>query len=240
MASLLRQIIDGLSERLDEDLLPSLYTAASLSTDQVRHELMGLGLVWHEPGSGREPPEEELEAAADELIRRAMSRAAVRGAVGGAGGAVAIPPEIAASVVQTLRLGQRLAVLYGFVLESDRGRLMLSRALAAAYGLELPQQRAVGGVKISDLPQVARTQLPDVQRTGAWVARAIGWRVARTVGGRFSRILPGVGAGVGAWDARRTLRSQAAQMRAVYRRAWDGGCRLDASTIIDAVEIPDP
>ena len=237
MASLIQQILSDVSGRLDAELLPAAYQLASLRTEQVREELRALGLSSVDPEAGQLPAPEELEAAADELLRRAARTATIRGAVGGAGGALAIPPEVAASVVQTLRHAQRLLVLYGFVLESDQGQLMLIRALEAAYQLELPQQRAMSGVRVSDLPQVARQRVPDVQRTTAWVARTVAWRVARHVGGRLSRILPGVGAGVGAWDAQRSLREQDARMRPVLRRAWAGGLLLAADDIVDAEEI---
>ncbi|MFT4979226.1 MAG: hypothetical protein ACI8S6_005136 [Myxococcota bacterium] len=236
MASILRQIFANLSERVDEDLLPSLYQAASLSTEQVRRELVKDGLRWHDPESGYLPDAAELDAAAEAVIQRAVRSALVRGAVGGAGGALAIPPEVAASLVQTLRLAQRLGVLFGFDPQSSRGRLMLSRALEAAFELELPDQRALG-VRISDLPQVARQQLPDIQRTTAWIARTISWQVARRVGGRLSRLLPGFGAGVGAWDAQRVLRQQGERMKLVYTRAWDGDLLTTDDNVIEAEEI---
>lgn len=236
MASIIRQILDNLSERVDEDLLPSLYKAASVSTDQVQRDLRRAGLSWYDPHTSQNPSAEELDEAADEVIRQSVRTAMVLGAIGGAGGALAIPPEIAASLVHLLRLAQRLAVLYGFELESDRGRLMLSRALEAAFELELPDQRALG-MRISDLPQVARQQLPDVQRTTAWIVRTVSWQVARRVGGRLSRILPGFGAGVGAWDAQRVLGKQGRRMKAVYVRAWDGDLLAIREDYVDAEEI---
>jgi len=236
MASIFRQILNNLGERVDEDLLPTVYAAASVSTEQVRAELRRAGLSWYDPHAGRTPSAAELNTAAERLIRRSVRTATVRGALGGVGGAIAIPPEIAASLIQTLRLAQRLAVLFGHDLDTDRGRLMLSRGLEAAFELELPNQRALG-VRVSDLPQVARQQLPDAQRTTAWIARAVTWQVTRRVGGRLSRVLPGVGAGIGAWDAQRTLRQQGERMHQVYLRAWDGDLYAEPNAIIDAEEI---
>jgi hypothetical protein len=236
MANIINQILSNLAERLDEDLLPSVYQACSLSTEQIGRELQRDGLRRYNLDTGTLPAAEELSAAAATLISRAVRTATLRGAIGGAGGAAAIPPEIAASMVQTLRLSQRLAVLYGFDLESDRGRLILSRALEAAFGLELPAQRALG-VRVSDLPQVARQQVPDIQRTTAWVARTISWQLARRVGGRLSRVLPGIGAGVGAWDAQRLIRRQGKKMCTVYERAWDGDLLSAMEDVVDAEEI---
>jgi len=220
-----------LLRRLEEAVRAEDYEAAA----SIRDELRANNLPWHQPDANQYPTEEELLAAAHVLIRRALRTASVRGAVGGAGGAFAIPPEVALAMVQTLRLGQRLAVLYGFELETDRGRLILSRALESAYQLDLPDQRSLG-VRISDLPQVARQRLPDVQKTTAWITRTVAWRVARHVGGRLSRILPGVGAGIGAWDAYRSIQDHGKRMIGVYQRAWDGGIP-DEEDIVDAIEI---
>ncbi|MEL6345634.1 MAG: EcsC family protein [Myxococcota bacterium] len=241
MATLIGQILENLSERLDEDLLPALYNITSLSTAQIRDDLEAAGLLWYDRQTPPYPTEQALERSASSLIERSLRAASIRGMIGGAGGALAIPPEILVSLAQTLRLAQRLAVVYGFVLETDRGKLMLSRALEAAFRLDLPSQRALG-VKVSDLPQVARQQMPDIQRTTAWIARTVVWRAARHVGGRFSRVLPGIGAGIGAWDARRSLRAQGERMLQVYQRAWEGvpydGEIVDAVEVVDAEEIP--
>ncbi|MFT5685712.1 MAG: hypothetical protein ACI8RZ_006666 [Myxococcota bacterium] len=235
MASLIGQILRNLGERLDEDLLPGLYTITSLSTAAVQREFKAAELPFCNPIEGVFPPEEELEAAAEAVVHRAVNRASVRGALGGMGGAFAIPPEVALALVQTMRMAQRLAVLYGIELETDRGKLLLSRAIYAAYELKLPEQQALD-MRLSQLPQVARQQSPDVQRTTAWIARTVAWQITRHIGGRVTRIVPGIGAGVGAWDAHRSLRAQSGRIRAVYRRSWSG-TMLSEDAIAEAEEI---
>ena len=239
MASLMGQILRNLGERLDEDLLPGLYEFTSLSTADVQRELAEAHLPFCDPVRNIYPPEEELEAAADAIIQRAVSRASVRGAIGGMGGAFAIPPEVAMAIVQTLRLAQRLAVLYGIELETDRGRLLLSRAIYAAYELKLPEQQQID-MRISQLPQVARQQTPDVQRTTAWIARTVAWQITRHIGGRLTRVVPGIGAGLGAWDANRSLKKQGQRMRKVYQRGFSGvlleGGVVEAEEIFEAEE----
>ncbi len=233
MASLLRQILRNLGGRLDEDLLPGLYHKVSLSTEEIRREFIEAEVPFCDVAVGRSPPPEELQATASALIRRAVKAASVRGALGGVSGLASIPPEVAIALVQTLRLAQRLAVLYGVELETDRGRLLLSRILATGYQLELPAQQALD-IKISHLPQVARQQLPDVQRTGAWLARSMVWQLTRHLGGRLSRVLPGVGAGVGAWDAHRSLTAQGERMLSVLQRSV--GVDLPLNTEIEDAE----
>jgi len=238
MPSLLGQILRNLGGRLDEDLLPGIYTLTSLSTAGIQQELTEAELPYCDPVRGVFPPEEELEASAEAVVQRAVSRASVRGAIGGMGGAFAIPPEVAFALVQTVRMAQRLAVLYGIELETDRGKLLLSRAIYAAYELKLPEQQALD-MRISQLPQVARQQTPDVQRTTAWIARTVAWQVTRHIGGRITRIVPGIGAGIGAWDASRSLRAQSGRIRAVYRRSWSGAM-LSEDAIVEAEEILEP
>ena len=235
MASILVQILRNLTERLDEDLLPGLYGITSLTTAAVQREFREAELPFTDPVNGIFPPEEELEAAADAVIHRAVNRASVRGAIGGMGGAVAIPPEVVLALVQTVRMAQRLAVLYGIELETDRGKLLLSRAIYAAYELKLPKQQQLD-MRISELPQVARQQTPDVQRTTAWIARTVAWQLTRRIGGRITRIVPGIGAGIGAWDASRSLKAQGKRIRAVYQRSWSGGL-LSSSMIEEAEEV---
>ena len=238
MASLLFQILRNLTERLDEDLLPGLYGVTSLTTAAVQREFREAELPFTDPVNGTFPPEEELEAAADAVVNRAVKRASVRGAIGGMGGAIAIPPEVVLALVQTVRMAQRLAVLYGIELETDRGKLLLSRAIYAAYELKLPEQQQLD-MRISELPQVARQQTPDVQRTTAWIARTVAWQLTRRIGGRLTRVVPGIGAGIGAWDANRSLKVQGKRIRAVYQRSWSGGL-LSSSMIEDAEEIVEP
>lgn len=236
MPSVIRQILHNLGERVDMDLLPSLYQASTLSTAQIQREFMRTQTRWHDPSQGMNPDAVELQLAAHAVIGRCTRVAMIRGALGGSLGALAIPPEIAASLVQTLRMAQRLAVLYGFDPETARGQLLLSRALEVTYNLKLPTQRAMG-VRMRDLRQVSTQQLPDVQRTTAWVARTVSWQMTRRIGGRIGRVLPGFGMGIGAWDARRLMKRHGQIMLQVYAHAWDGDLAVSPTNISEALEI---
>lgn len=235
MAAVWQQILNNLGERLDAELLPALYEAVALRTADIRHELTEAGLAFWDPATGREPEPGQLEEAARTQVARAARNAAAGGALAGFAGAIALPPELAGALVQTLRLAQRLAVIYGHDPETDRGRLLLWRAIAAAWEVELPRQGAVD-LRVSSLPALLSAQLPQHQAGAAQFARMIALSAAVSVGRRTLRLLPGVGAGLSALDSRRRLREHGARMSAVFARAWDGAVVLDGP-MAEAVEV---
>jgi hypothetical protein len=228
-------VLKNATDRVDEDLLPTLYAAASVRTADVRAELTEQGVLWSDPVTGRHPTPAELDAAAQTLIERAARAATVRGAVAGAAGLAAVPPELVAAVVQTLRLSQRLAVLYGHDPEGDAGRLLLTRALALAFDVELPEQRQAA-VRVRDLPAVLDRHLPVRFDGEPSFGRTLTMRALVTVASRMIRVLPGVGAGVGALGARRNLRRRGARMVEVFRRASEGLLSIEGP-VEEAVEV---
>ncbi len=70
-----------------------------------------------------------------------------------------------------------------------------------------------------------------------WLARTLALRVVVSFSSRVSRLVPGLGAGLGAWEGRRRLQEQASRMTPVFRRAWDGAIYVEGP-IEDAVEVP--
>lgn len=235
MATALEMLLDELGHRLDDELLPRLYAAIGLSTAEVRAELAELGLPFHDPVTGRTPAAHELEEAARTLISRSSRTAAAGGAVSAFTGLIGVPPELAAALVQTLRLGQRLAVLYGVDPDTDRGRLILWRAVAAALELELPKQGALD-LRVRALPSLIRASLPDASRSLPELGRMLVSRAAVALGRRGLRVLPGMGAALGAYDGRKRVRQQGERMLYVFQRAFDGVPLLEGP-VEDAVEI---
>lgn len=226
-------LLENLGGRIDEELLPRLYDALGLRTADVRAELADEGLAFHDPATGREPVVAELNASAAAVIARATRAATVGGAFAGFAGAIALPPEMIAALVQTLRLGQRLAVVFGHDPDTDRGRLLLWRAVAAAWELELATQGALD-LRLHALPELLRAQI--LGKDSAYLGRTLTLRLVVTLGRRTLRMLPGVGAGLGAWDARRRMRGQGERMLPVFQRAWDGVLQLEGPSE-DAVEV---
>lgn len=218
MASPLDLLLQALGERLDEDLLPAIYAAASVPTDEVRAWMREEGIPFVDAEAGLHPTEAELEEAALRVVRATRNRATLLGVAGGVLGAVAIPPEVLASLVAMLRLAQRLAVLHGFDPETDAGKLVLWRALAAAYEVELPTQGPVG-MRVRELPALFRSQVPATRQATTWLARQVVLRASSSVVGRVTRIVPGLGAGLAGWGAHRRTRAMGQRMIEVYRRA---------------------
>ncbi len=223
MASPLSILIQALGERLDEDLLPAVYAAVSVPTAEIRAWMQASGIAHVDPeagGRGGALPQGsgELEESANRVIAHARDRATALGIAGGFVGAVAIPPEILASMVSTLRLAQRLAVLHGFDPETEAGRIVMWRALAAAYEVKLPTQGPVG-LRVRELPDVLRSQVPATRQASAWLARQVVLRTTASVVGRFTRLVPGLGAGLAGFSAHRRTNAMGAKMVAVYARA---------------------
>ena len=235
MPSLWRQIRDNLEERLDEDLLPALYAAVSLPTSEIRAELDERQVRYFDPLTGDDTSAEELEICAEVLIQTSERRAGVIGAAGAVAGAVAVPPEVLASMVHSLRLAQRLAVLYGFDPETDAGRILLWRAIGAAYGVTIPEQGSMN-LKVRDLPNALGRQVPTGSHAAAWVTRKIVYRSLATATKRITRLVPGLGMGVGAWSSRKLQRAQGEKMRGVFQAAWSG-LAGDLSAAVEAEEI---
>ena len=229
--------MSNLVERLDSDLLPTLYRQASLPTAQVVADLNSRGEAHALQVDS--PDLHDLEATSERVINRSGRRAAARGALAGAGGLFAVPPEAAASAVQTLRLAQRLVVVWGHDPETDLGQIHLARTLAAAFQVELPEQGPLD-MRLSDLPKLAIDRVRPTQstalvsQTGA-LARVLAVRSAVTLATRFSRWIPGVGAGLGAVSARRSLREQGERMVTHLRAAR--GPRVGDAMMEDAVEV---
>ncbi len=220
MASPFSLLMQALGERLDEDLLPAVYMAASVPTADVRAWMRESGIAFVDAEAGVYPSQADLDEAARRVVRQTRDRATAFGVASGLLGAVAIPPEVLASIVSTLRLAQRLAVLHGFDPETDAGKLVLWRALAAAYEVELPAQGPVG-LKVRELPEMLRSQLPATRQATAWLARQVVLRASSTVMGRITRVIPGLGAGLAGWGAHRRTRAMGERMTEVYRRAMN-------------------
>jgi hypothetical protein len=232
---LLAAILDALVRRADSELLPGLYEAASVPTAEIRAELRASGTPHLDPQTGRSASAEELEAAATALVVRARQQATFVGLASGLGGALAVPPELAASVVQTLRLAQRIGVVYGFDPDTDAGRVVLWRALAAGWEVPLPS----GGptkVRVRDLPDLIRAQLPASGPASSWVARQVVQRTVSSAVGRVTRLVPGLSVGLAGLGARRRIDAIGRRMIRTYQRACEA-VPFDLAGEVDAIEV---
>jgi hypothetical protein len=231
-----RIVLDALGARLDTDLLPAIYDAASVPTPLIREELIAANLAFRDPTAGLEPDAAALADAVSRLSRQASRRSLAVGAASGLVGAAAIPPEVLATLVQTLRMGQRLAVIYGFDPDTDAGRIVLWRALAAAWDVDFPDQGRLS-LKVSELPALLRAQAPATQSAAGWLARQVTGRALLSVASRVTRLVPGLGAGLAALGAQRRTAVMASRMAEVFSRAVESETWALAGEEI-AVEIP--
>jgi hypothetical protein len=231
-----QQVLRNLGHQLDKDVLPALYLRAGLRTDVIRAELDRLGVPYFDPAMGRSPGPSELEAAAEVVAIRAARAGTLTGGVAGFAGLLAVPPELVASLVQTLRLGQRLAVVYGHDPDTDKGKLLLWKAIATAYEVDLPAEGPLEW-RLQQLAASMQTKADTMRSSSDWLARTLAVRAVVSFSSRMSRLVPGLGAGLGAWEGRRRLQEQATRMTPVFRRAWDGALYVEGA-IEDAVEVP--
>jgi uncharacterized protein (DUF697 family) len=84
----------------------------------------------------KDVPTERLDAIAAELIRHAERTALAEGAGFGLGGMLTILPDASLLTVITLRLIQRLSLLYGFEARGRDQRIEMWKAAAAATGID--------------------------------------------------------------------------------------------------------
>jgi hypothetical protein len=135
----------------------------------------------------REVPVEHLDVVAAKLIRDAERLALVEGAGLGLGGIITFLPDASFLTIITLRLIQRLALLYGFETRETDQRLEMWKAAAAATGIDYGKDLAGKQMCEKIAPRVAK-QL--AARLGAetaekWVGRMVPL-VSSAIGGALN------------------------------------------------------
>jgi len=222
-------------DRVDRRLVGEVVAAVSVPAERVRQQLHDSGLACLDPSRSDGPGLAELDGAADHLIQQASLGASALGGFAGLGGAATIAPQAAATAVAIVRLAQRLAVVYGFDPDTDRGRMALWRALAAGLEIDLPKRGATG-LRFTELPRVVGPRLPDPNQAGLVLARGLVWRSVRLVGGRLGRLVPVVSSAGSAVRGRRRMREVGDRMKAVLRRLAEAPLPREAG-IEDAHEV---
>ncbi|MCB9678854.1 MAG: hypothetical protein H6737_27380 [Alphaproteobacteria bacterium] len=220
-----------LFSKADGDLMSGGYHAISVDPERVRRQLRTAGRPFVQPG-GAAPPLDELDASARWVVEQARLKATALSGFAGLAGAPSIPPEIAARGIATVRLAQRLAIVYGFEPHTDRGRTALWRALAAGLEVELPEQGPVG-LRVSDVPTMLSPRVSP-RSVGVALAQALVYKSALYVAGRFGRFIPVVSGGVAAASANRDTEAIAERMIAVLRRLSEPGAM---AVFAEAVEV---
>jgi hypothetical protein len=213
--ALLETIVRALGTQLDGSLLPTVAAAVFPTTTELRARLRHAGEAWLDPDGIERPIAEQVRATSDRAIRRARGRAGWWAAASTAAGPWGVAPERVGTLFAVLRLAQLLAVIHGLDPETEAGRRVLLRAVAAGLELEIPDQ-GPAGFRLQD----ARRWLAGSQargRLGAWLLGTT--RVA--VLARVMRIVPGLSTGYSAKAARDHLGAAGERMRAVFERHSD-------------------
>lgn len=197
----------------DETALARLFASISIDTNGVLEE-------WNRdnrPHAGRTGASAtEVDLFARQLIADSARKAAAIGVLGGLGGLALLPHEVLATLVASVRLAQRLALLYGLDPNTDAGHLAVLHALAAGLEVEAPD-RGLNSVKVSDLPTIlvgqARLHAADVA-LGQLLVRA----ATRAVAGRILRLVPLLSSAIGGYGMHATMLEMGERMRAVLSR----------------------
>ena len=207
MIPLLEELLAALGARVDREAVARGYAAVSIDSAGGRAWMEARGLAWVDDAAGRFPSDEQLAASARVVVGAYEGPATVVGLVGAFAGWPGVAPELAATLVQSLRLAQRLALVYGFDPHTERGGIVVTRALAAAW--QVPPSAVAG-----------------------WMARVAG----RSVAARLMRFVPGLTTVIGVREARRRVREMGERMEPVVRAAMDRG-RFELPGERRAVEV---
>lgn len=226
-------LVADLLHQMDHRLLAGWYQAVSVPAARVRRHLRAAHRPFIDRDSDQLPSLEELDQTARWLIAQSSSHVSAFGGVAGLAGLVSVPPEAAATAVAGIRLGQRLAVVYGFDPETDRGRMALWRALAAGFQVDLPE-RGPMGTRASDLPAVLAPGWVSPRTVGSALAARILRRAVGMVVGP-TRALPVWGAGDGARGGKRRIDDIGERMRRVLRQLADAP--VGRAAVEDAEEV---
>jgi hypothetical protein len=123
----------------------------------------------------RHMPVERLDAVAAVLIRDAQRLALLEGAGFGLGGMITLIPDAGLLTIITLRLIQRLCLLYGFDFRNEEQKRELWIAAAAATGIDFGKDLAEKGLVEKLAPFIIERLAVRIGAEAAekWVARLI-------------------------------------------------------------------
>lgn len=237
MAGIRDMVGDAVSDaahNLDAGSVRALYAAVSVPVEQERVRLRRARRAFVDPAAQTPVEPAAVGRTAQRVIDQASVKASAMGGAAGFGGVATVPPEILGMLVAIVRMGQRLAIVYGFDPDTDRGQMALRSALSAGLGVELPEGGPLG-LAASDLPRVLLGSVPtepSVAMTQALV-RQSAWLVV----GSVARFVPGLAIGVGAYRSSRQIRRVGETMRASLAAAA-GLMAGDTVEIVEAVEVP--
>ena len=210
-------LLSDMMSRVDDRLVAGWYRTMSVQTARERRRLRIARRSFVDPKSAEKPTLADLDTTAHWVIQQSRFNATALGGFAGLAGVASVAPEIAASIVGVLRLGQRLALVYGFDPDTDRGQMALWRALAAGYDVDLPDRGPVG-IRVTDLPAIVAPRALAPRTVGGDLAAQIVRKSAWMIAGRVTRLLPVMSSGSGALRSRQNMGEIGERMRLVFRQ----------------------
>ena len=152
------------------------FRSVEVRPEDFRRQLADKYGLWV-PSFGRmhDVPLERLDAIAEALIRDAQRLALLEGAGFGLGGMIMLMPDMSLLTAITLRLIQRLCLLYGFEASGPNERVELWFAAATAAGIDWGKDLAEKQLFEKAGPALARRLAVKVGAESAekWVGRLI-------------------------------------------------------------------
>lgn len=126
-------------------------------------------------GRMRDVPVDKLDAIAKRMILDAQRLALVQGAGFGLGGAITVIPDAGLLTIITLRLIQKLCLLYGFEEDGVERRIQMWIAAAAAAGVDFTKDLAEKQMIEKLAPRIAGSLALRIGEESAekWVARIV-------------------------------------------------------------------
>jgi uncharacterized protein (DUF697 family) len=150
--------------------------SVEIDPEDFRRELSDKHGLWV-PNFSRmkDVPVERLDAIARQLIRDAERLALAEGAGFGLGGMITFLPDASILTVITLRLIQRLSLLYGFEAHGPDQRMEMWKAAAAAAGIDYGKDLAEKQILEKLIPRVVGRFAAKVGAEAAekWAGRLI-------------------------------------------------------------------
>jgi len=144
--------------------------------EQFRRHLAEKHGLWV-PHFGRmkDVPLEKLDAIAQRMIHDAQRLAMAQGAGFGLGGMITVLPDAGLLTVITLRLIQKLCLLYGFEDDGSERRIQMWMAAAAAAGVDFTKDLAEKQMVEKLAPRIAGRLALRIGEESAekWVARIV-------------------------------------------------------------------
>ena len=150
--------------------------SVEIDPEVFRRELSKKHGVWvNDFGRMKDLPLERLDAIAAILIRDSARLAVVEGAGFGFGGMITFLPDAGLLTVITLRLIQRLCLLYGFESSGPDARLEMWKAAAAAAGIDYGKDLFEKQMLEKIAPRIARSLAVKLGQESAekWAGRMI-------------------------------------------------------------------